>query len=198
MSYYWRLIGIPELNPNPIDHLPITVCGWASIFCSYMVIDKCQSLFDISYFWLLSGSIFALITPTVISYTGPTRFRYYQFWGQHLLVYIVIFYMIFVHKMRPNKKSFVRSYLALIVLAVIAYFTNRMLGPGANYLFMAEPEETPSVLDILPPNFLLRIAVMVAVISLLFFVAYLPWFIKDRKAKKAEKAQEKELVEAAK
>lgn len=184
MSYYWRLVGMPELEPNPIDHLPITVCGWASIFCSYMVIDKCQSLFDISYFWLLSGSIFALITPTVISYAGPTRFRYYQFWGQHLLVFIALFYMIFVHKMRPYLKSIAKSYILFIVLAIIAYFTNRMLGPGANYLFMAEPEATPSILDILPPNFTLRIIVMASIISLLFAIAYLPWYLKDRKAKK--------------
>lgn len=194
MSYYWRLVGIPSLGPNPIDHLPITVCGWAVIFCSYMVIGKSQTLFDISYFWLFSGSIFALITPTVITFTGPTRFRYYQFWGEHLLGYIAIFYMVFVHKMRPYIKSMVKSYIALVILAVIAYFTNQMLGPGANYLFMAKPEDTPSVLDLLPPNFLLRILVMVAVISFLFFVAYLPWFIKDRKAKKTE---EKELVETA-
>ncbi len=195
MSYYWRLIAIPSLGPNPVDHLPITVCGWVAIFASYMVIGKSQTLFDISYFWLFSGSIFALITPTVITFTGPTRFRYYQFWGEHLLGYIAIFYMIFVHKMRPYIKSMVKSYIALVVLAVIAYFANQMLGPGANYLFMAKPEDTPSVLDILPPNFLLRIAVMIAVVSVLFAVAYLPWFIKDRKAKKVKIVEEKELVE---
>ncbi len=186
MSYYWRLIGIPSLGPNPLDHLPITVCGWAVVFCSYMVIGKSKTLFDISYFWLLSGTIFALITPTVISYTGPTRFRYYQFWAEHLLGYIAIFYMIFVHKMRPNVKSMIKSYVSLIVLAVIAYFSNVSLGPGANYLFMARPEATPSVLDILPPNFALRLAIMVSVITVLFMVAYLPWFIIDRKKKKAE------------
>lgn len=186
MSYYWRLVGLPALGPTPVDHLPITVCGWAVIFCSYMVIGKTQSLFDIAYFWLFSGSIFALITPTVITYTGPTRFRYYQFWAEHTLGYIAVFYMIFVHKMRPTFRSAVKSYITLAVLAVIAYFTNRMLGPGANYLFMAEPEATPSVLDILPPNFTLRICVMAGVITLMFFLAYLPWLIKDRKAKKAE------------
>lgn len=181
MSYYWRLIAIPSLGPNPIDHLPITVCGWVAIFASYMMIGKSQTLFDLCYFWSFSGSIFAILTPTVITETGPTRFRYYQFWAEHLVIYIAIFYMIFVHKMRPTKKSFIKAYIGMAILAIIAYFTNEMLGPGANYLFMAKPESTPSILDILPPNFILRILVMASAVTLLFILAYLPWFIMDRK-----------------
>ena len=184
MSYYWRLVGVPSLGPNPVDHLPITVCGWAVVFGSYMVIGKSQWLFDITYFWLFCGSVFALLTPTVITYTGPTRFRYYQFWLEHTLGYIAVFYMIFVHKMRPTIRSAVRAYVSLMVLAVIAYFSNRLIGPGANYLFMARPEDTPSILDILPPNFALRLLVMVAAITLLFFLTYLPWYLRDRKQKK--------------
>ncbi len=197
MSYYWRLIGIPSLNPNPIDHLPITVCGWVAVFASYLLIGKSQTLFDISYFWAFSGSVFALITPTVISYSGPTRFRYYQFWSEHLLIYIALFYMIFVHKMRPTIKSAVKAYIGFVILAIIAYFTNRMLGPGANYLFMAEPEETPSILDILPPNFILRIFVMASVITLMFALSYLPWYLKDRKLKKATEKTEENVLEPA-
>ena len=184
MSYFWRLVGVPLLNPNPVDHLPITVCGWAVIFCSYMVIGKSQTLFDISYFWLFSGTVFALITPTVITYTGPTRFRYYQFWLEHTLGYIAIFYMIFVHGMRPTKKAIVKSYIALAALAVVAYAANSMIGPGANYLYMAKPEDTPSILDILPPNHALRIFIMAAVITLMYGLAYLPWYLKDRKEMK--------------
>lgn len=184
MSYYWRLVGVPELNPNPVDHLPITVCGWVVVFSSYMLIGKSQTLFDISYFWAFSGSIFALITPTVITYTGPTRFRFYQFWFEHLLGYIAIFYMIFIHKMRPTIKSAIKAYIALVVLAVVAYAANTMIGPGANYLFMARPEDTPSILDILPPNYALRLCIMAAAVTLLFALSYLPWYIKDRKAKK--------------
>jgi len=182
MSYYWRLVAIPELGPNPVDHLPITVCGWVVVFASYMLLGKSQTLFDLCYFWLLSGSVFALLTPTVISYTGPTRFRYYQFWVEHTLGYVAVFYMIFVHKMRPTIKPAVKAYIGLGILATIAYFVNDML-PGANYLFMARPESTPSVLDILPPNFALRLLVMVAAITVLFVLAYLPWYLKDRKAK---------------
>ena len=185
MSYYWRLVGVPSLEPNPVDHLPITVCGWAVVFCSYMAVTKSQFLFDVSYFWLFSGTVFALLTPTVITYTGPTRFRYYNFWLEHTLGYIAIFYMIFVHKMRPNWRSFRRSFISLAVLAVIAYIANDMIGPGANYLYMAKPESTPSILDILPPNHVLRMVIMAAVITLMFFLSYLPWLLRDRKAKKA-------------
>lgn len=184
MAYYWRLVAVPSLGPNPIDHLPITVCGWAVVFCSFMVVGKSQTLFDISYFWLLCGSVFALATPTVISFTGPTRFRYYQFWAEHLLGFIAIFYMIFVHKFRPTWRSMLKSYIALALLAVVAYFTNDMLGEGANYLFMARPESTPSILDVLPSNFALRLIIMAAVVSALFFVMYLPWLIKDLRTKK--------------
>ena len=181
MSYYWRLVGIPELGPNPVDHLPITVCGWAVVFASYMVIGKSQGLFDICYFWLLCGSVFALITPTVITYTGPTRFRYYQFWGEHTLGYISIFYMIFVHGMRPTVRSAVKSWCVLVAMSFLAYWVNTMI-PGANYLFLARPESAPSVLDILPPNFALRFAVMMVVITLMFGMAYYPWYRNDQKA----------------
>ena len=184
MSYYWRLVAIPALGPNPVEHLPIGVCTWALIFCSYMVIGKSQTLFDIAYFWLLSGSVFALLTPTPLTYTGPTRFRYYQFWAAHTLPFIAVFYMIFIHGMRPNRKSILKAYIALFVLAVIAFWANTMI-PGANYLFLAKPEAAPSVLDILPPNFFLRTFIIAAVITLLFGVAYLPWHLKDKKAGKA-------------
>ena len=183
MAYYWRLVGVTAMETSPVDNLPFAVCGWAAIFCSYMVIGKNQTLFDISYFWLLSGSVFALLTPTPLTYTGPTRFRYYQFWAEHTMGYIAIFYMVFVHGMRPTVKSAVKSYVALVIFALIAYWVNSMI-PGANYLFLARPEAAPSVLDILPPNFVLRTLIMAAVITAMYGLAYLPWYLKDEKQAK--------------
>ena len=54
--------------------------------------------------------------------------------------------------------------------------------PGANYLYMARPESAPSVLDILPPNFALRLFIMAAAITAMYALAYLPWYLRDRKA----------------
>ena len=187
MSYFWRLVGIEELNANPIDHLPITVCGWAVIFCSNLVLSKSQSLFDIVYFWLFSGTLISIFIPaTVLSTCGPTRFRYYQFWFEHTLGFVALFYMMFVYKMRPTFKSMIKSVSVLAVLGVVAFTANEILGPGANYLFLARPEDTPSILDVLPSNMALRILIMAAVILTFFFIAYLPWFIMDKKKAKLE------------
>ena len=182
MSYYWRLASCPWLSNGPAEHLPIGVCAWSIIFSSYMIIGKSQKLFDIVYFWLLSGSLFALLTPTPLTFCGPTRFRYYQFWLEHTLGYIAIFYMIFVHRMRPNFRSIIRSYCTLMGLAIFAAWVNSMI-PGANYLYMARPESAPSILDILPPNYILRVSIIILVISLMFGLAYLPWYLKDKKEK---------------
>ena len=185
MSYYWRLAAAPWLSSGPIDSLPIGVCCWSVIFCSSMVIGKKQTLFDICYFWLLSGSLFALITPTPLTFTGPTRYRYYQFWVEHTLSYVAIFYMIFVHGMRPTIKSACKSFGALLILAFIAYYVNTLI-PGANYLYMARPEAAPSILDILPANFALRLTIIIAGIIVLYVLAYLPWYFRDRRAGKAD------------
>jgi len=183
MSYFWRLVGVESLNANPIDHLPITVCGWAIIFGSYMVVTKNKTLFDIVYFWVFAGSIFGLLTPTVITYTGPTRYRYYQFWLEHTLGFIALFYMIFVHDMRPKIKSMIKSYSALAILGSVALVVNNIF-PGANYLYLARPESTKSILDFLPENYIVRILIMATIVALLFFVFYLPWLIKDINDKK--------------
>ena len=182
MSYYWRLVGMPSLQPNAVENLPIGICAWTVIFCSFMMIGKSQTLFDIVYFWIFSGSLFALITPTVLTYTGPSRYRYYQFWLEHTLGYVAVFYLIFVHKMRPTIRSAFKSAIAMTVMVLLAYWVNTMI-PGANYLYMARPEAAPSILDILPPNFALRVSIMAFAMVVMYALAYLPWYRMDRKAK---------------
>lgn len=182
MSYYWRLAAMPSLGGNAANDLPIGICTWTVIFCSFMVVGKNRMLFDIVYFWLFSGSLFALITPTPLTYTGPTRYRYYQFWLEHTLGYVSVFYMIFVHRMRPTIRSAFKSAAAMMVMVLLAYWVNTMI-PGANYLYMARPEAAPSVLDILPPNFALRVSIMASVMVVMYVLAYLPWYRKDKMEK---------------
>ena len=79
-----------------------------------------------------------------------------------------------------------KSGIALFILAMIATFANNVLGDGANYLYMATVEDTASLLNILPKNYWLKMLVMGVAVGTLFVLAYLPWLIKDKKAKKEE------------
>lgn len=185
MSYFWLKLN-PKgslVLPNVTDHLPITVCGWACVFGSFLLLSKNKTLFDINYFWVFAGSINALITPAVITSNGPTHFRYYQFWIEHTMLFISMIYMIYVHQMRPTWRSMVKSFVALLVLALIAIYVNHLL-PGANYLFLASVEEGDSILNVLPTNLGFRLLIMGSIIMVMYFIVYLPWFIKDYKYKK--------------
>lgn len=85
--------------------------------------------------------------------------------------------------MRPTIRSAFKSAAAMLVMVLLAYWVNTMI-PGANYLYMARPEAAPSVLDILPPNFALRVSIMAFAMVVMYALAYLPWYLKDRKQTK--------------
>ncbi|ERJ12679.1 YwaF family protein [Haloplasma contractile] len=179
MSYFWQKMYI---GSDIKDHLPLTICGWTAIFTALLLLSHNKFLFDVVYFWALAGSLNALITPAVIVDSGPMHFRYYQFWVMHLGIFIGLFYMIFVYKMRPTFVSFVKSYVLLAIFGVFCIYVNRLI-PGANYLFLASTEAGGSALNFLPSNIVQRALVMGVLMLLLYFTAYLPYFIRDRRLK---------------
>lgn len=181
MSYFWHKIYIGAEIRN---HLPITICGWAALLSGFMLLSKKQGLFDIVYFWVLAGSINALITPAVIIDNGPTHFRYYQFWIEHTSIFIAVFYMLFVHKFKVNFKSFIRAFIAIIVMALIAIYVNSNI-EGANYLFLATTEAGESVLNFLPSNLGMRLLVMSGILFTMFGAAYVPWIYINKKQKQS-------------
>ncbi|QVK17955.1 TIGR02206 family membrane protein [Mycoplasmatota bacterium] len=180
MSYFWQKMYV---GTDIKDHLPLTVCGWAAIFGALLILSESQFLFDIVYFWGFAGSFNALITPAVITNSGPMHFRYYQFWIEHSSIFIVLFYMIFVFRMRPTLKSFVRSFIMLCLLAALSIYVNFQI-EGANYLFLASTEAGDSILNFLPTNLFMRVLIMGTISIILYIIVYIPYFIKDLKAKK--------------
>lgn len=184
MSYYWLQaspLGDVDLS-NLANNLPIRVCGWASILGGFLVISKNKTIFEIFYFWVLAGATNALLTPGVIMNNGPMRFRYYQFWIEHTMLFITLAYMISVQKMRPTKKSAIKSFIALFVLGLFAIWANFSI-EGANYLYLAKAVDGDSILNFLPINLGYRLLIMSAIVIVLFSLLYLPWWIKDNREK---------------
>jgi hypothetical protein len=46
---------------------------------------------------------------------------------------------------------------------------------------MAEGEDADSIVNMLPKNIPLRMLLMAFVVSILFGISYIPWYLKDKK-----------------
>ena len=182
MSFFWRLfyVGPYEGKPSFMSNLPLQVCQWTLIITSFMIMKKSQLLFSISYCYCLTWNIFAICTPAVISTTGPGYYRYYQFWGEHLLPIIGMFYMLFVHKFRVKPCYLILPLGLVEVMGVLAVKLNTTF-PYANYLYMAANTDEPSFANLFPENYYIRFVIYTIVSIIVQTVVYIPMYFQVRK-----------------
>ena len=116
----------------------------------------------------------ALIYPLVIKNAGPRYYRYYQFWLEHILPIISVFYLMFVHDMKPEKKGILYTCFITVPLTIIALIANSRI-EGARYLYLTLD------VKILPENMILRVAILFVLVLCIFYVMYLPFAKKTNK-----------------
>ena len=181
MSYFWRLLyvgsGKPDQLLDLLDKLPLQVCEWTCIFASFMLMKKSHNLFQVCFFVSMTLGIFPLLTPSVITTTGPTYYRYYQYWLEHILPIIAVYYMAFVHGAKPKMKGIISAVAFMSVLVTFAMICNFNI-PEANYLDLVDigtSDGGGSVMDVIikiAPNVWFRLALLGVVVIGLFFLAY--------------------------
>ena len=163
MSYFWRLlyVGNESGGNSLMTKLPMQLCQWGLICCVYMIISLNDTLFGINYFITFFGAGIAIFSPIVISRTGPTYYRYYQFWLEHLLPIYATYYAMAIHKKRPKYRHLWLSYAGMLVMTIPASIANLKF-TEANYLYLK--------LDIpfMPDNYALRI-IIYSIITLAAF-----------------------------
>lgn len=175
MSYYWRLLYVgpqDDMSNNFMDRLPLQVCEWTLMICSFMMLKKSPLLFDLTYFLTMSFSLLPLLFPAVIANAGPTYYRYYQFWGDHLLPIYGMFYMMFVHGMRPHLRGMALALGMVALLAIPAFYLNQAF-EQANYLYLK-----PSAFEMISflPNSLPALCTLYfVVVCLLLGLDWLVW-----------------------
>ena len=171
MSFFWRLlyVGTEGVYDTLLTYLPIQMCQWGLIISVFTIISKNRKLFSISYFITLLFASIALLYPLVILKTGPRYYRYYQFWLEHILPIISVFYLIFVHDMKPDYKGIYRTFLVTIPLALAAMVANSKI-EGARYLYL-----TLNV-PILPENQIIRVIILSILAIGVYHLMYLPFY----------------------
>ena len=97
-------------NYNFKADLPFYLCSLMALLMPIFTYYRKYWMFEILVFWIIGGTLQAIITPDITD--GFPSFDYFRYWIAHLGLLIVIFYFIFVLKMKPKLKSVFKSFLA--------------------------------------------------------------------------------------
>ena len=137
-SYFLWLLYVGDSSGNYLmmSKLPLHACDLGLIVCMFMVPSKNRTLFGINFFVTLFGATLACIIPqTVLDSADPSYFRYYQYFGEHLIPIFSTIYMMIVHRMRPRYRDIWFASGALAIMAPAAIKLNNTF-PGSDYLFL--------------------------------------------------------------
>ena len=174
--FYWRVmyVGNEHDENTLITLLPFQLCEWGAICAAFMILSLNDRLFGINFFVSIIGAGIALAVPqTVIYKTGPTYFRYYQFWMEHLIPIYTVFYAVAVHKKRPKYRDIWIAYGAMALLAIPATIAN-MKFPQTNYLYLRMD------LPLMPDSYPARVVIYSAIIISAFHILFGVWCLFDK------------------
>jgi hypothetical integral membrane protein (TIGR02206 family) len=162
-------------NYNFQTDLPLYLCSFMALLIPIFTHYRKYWMFEILVFWIIGGTLQAVITPDITE--GFPSFDYFRYWIAHLGLLTVIFYFIFVFKMKPKLRSVFKSFMALqlyvVLMMVVNYFLN------ANYFYLNEKPKSASLLDYFG-EWPYYIVVGQLIIIPLFILIYMPFYLSER------------------
>lgn len=170
-SYFLWLLYVGDSSGQflMMSKLPLHLCDVGLCSCMFMVTSRNRTLFGFNFFVTLFGATLACIIPqTVLDGADPTYFRYYQYFGEHLLPIFGTVYMIIVHRMRPRYRDLWISVGVLAAMLVPSLMLNEAF-PGSDYLFLTL--QTP----LFPSNPYLRAGIYAVLIVAVFHGMWFLW-----------------------
>ncbi len=174
-NIYWGTWNIQTM-------LPLHICSftvWGSVYMLFTG-NRNVYFYEFMYFLGIGGATQALLTPDAGAYGFP-HFRAFQTFISHGLLVIFPLYMTIVEGCRPTLESFKRVFITTNTYMIFVFFIN--LAIGSNYLFIGYKPEFPTLLDLLAPwpLYILQLEIIGFIV---FFILYLPFLIKDWRAKR--------------
>ena len=161
--------------------IPIHMCNLSTLFIGIFLLTERRIFFEVSFFWGIGGGINALLTPDVpLTFPDP---QYILFFFGHGLLLVCIVYACKALKNRPTLKSVKNGiYFSLAVLPII-YVINILIGPPANYWYVAEKPPGLNVTSLMrdEPYHMIDIYILAVIVC---YLIYLPYFIQDKMKQK--------------
>jgi len=178
----WRVIFLFQNEFQMSKDLPFHLCGISQILMIIYLIKPNYKLFNILFYWIMSGSTLGVIIPDLeINFPSP---RFFAMFLPHSILVFIILYLLLVQKEEPTKGSVYHAFIALNVYAIFVIPIN--LITKGNYLYLSEvPAVNFSPIDWLPewPWYIL-------VLEVFFFCLYRIIYKPFAPAKQPEAAEE--------
>ena len=154
------------------NHLPLQVCGVATLLTAAVLVVRNQKMYEIAYFWGLVGTSNAVITPSVEA--GFPDYRFFQYFTAHSGIVVGVLYATLGLRMRPTLAGLWRAFIAVNVFAVAVGAINVAL--DSNYMFLCEPPpDTASPFFFAPWPW--YIPIIDAIALALFFAVLSPFLV---------------------
>jgi hypothetical integral membrane protein (TIGR02206 family) len=177
----WHIWNIAIGEWTIQTHLPLHLCAvlvWTSLI---MLLTKNYHIFEFAYFLGIAGASQAVLTPEAGIYGFP-HYRVFQTLTAHGSIVTAAIFMTLVEGYRPYWSSLKRVFIWTNIYMVIVTGINLLI--KSNYLYTLHKPKSASLMDFLGPWpwYLLSLE---GVALLFCLILYLPWMIKDQRAKKA-------------
>lgn len=152
------------------DSLPLQLCNWVLIACIVTLFRPRQLASELAYFWGLTGTLQALLTPDLQS--GFPAWPFFQFFWGHGVIILAIAFLIAGRDFRPRPGSVLRMFVAINIYTAIAGSLNWIF--DWNYGYLCHRPFKPSLIDHLGP-WPWYILSMEAIALANFWMLDLPW-----------------------
>ena len=110
-----------------------------------LAVNRSRAVFGIMYFWILTGTLQAMVTPDLVN--AFPHYHFIKFWIVHAGLIVVLFYATMVFRLLPNFKDVFRSFFAFLLYIGFVILVNALI--GANYFYINEKPRVATFLDVL-------------------------------------------------
>ena len=158
------------------EELPFHLCRLLAFIMPFVIYYKNRKWFGITYFFVMVGTLQALLTPDLPQ--AAPHYSYALYWTLHgVLIYLPI-YCIVVYGFKVVIRDFINAVIAGNIYLVFTLIINYLL--GSNYFYTSHKPPTPSLLDFLGiwPYYIISVELLTI---FLFVLAWVPfWFARKK------------------
>ena len=165
----WTAAHIKLGSFDPSANLPLSICNLFALIAPLLFWKPNERRFEIVYYFILSGTLQAIITPDPDG--GFPSYGFFKYWIIHCGLVLVVVHQHFAFRLYPRLRGILPTFVWLNIYILCLIPFNIWL--DGNYFYMMNKPAFPSLLDYFGP-WPVYILVTEILAMVFFALAYVP------------------------